>query len=48
MAEQQPVQTTSYPYATHRNVLFEHLQKVDVPSLVASCIAHGRPGNASF
>lgn len=29
-------QAKAFPYATHLNVLFQHLQKVDVPALVDS------------
>ena len=29
--------TTTYPYATHLNVLFPALSRVDVPSLVKAC-----------
>ena len=28
---------TNYPYATHLNVLYDQLEVVDVPSLVAAC-----------
>jgi mannose-6-phosphate isomerase-like protein (cupin superfamily) len=31
---QQADSSKSYPYATHRDVLFRHLQKIDVPGLV--------------
>lgn len=34
MSEQEPTPGTSYPYATHLNILFPQLQKVDVPALV--------------
>lgn len=27
----------SYPYVNHMNVLFEPLQRIDIPSLVAAC-----------
>jgi hypothetical protein len=26
-----------YPYATHLNILYEQLEVVDVPALVAAC-----------
>jgi mannose-6-phosphate isomerase-like protein (cupin superfamily) len=29
--------TSSYPYATHLNVLFEGLERIDVPALVDAC-----------
>ena len=29
--------TPSYPYATHLNVYYAPLERVDVPALVASC-----------
>src|SRR5688572_11692464 len=28
---------TTYPYATHLNVYYDQLEKVDVPALVAAC-----------
>ena len=30
-------QITQYPYATHLNVYYPQLERVDVPSLVAAC-----------
>lgn len=36
MSEQSPQEIQSYPYATHLNVLFGQLEKVDVPALVAA------------
>ena len=29
--------TPEYPYDTHLNVLYDHMQVVDVPALVAAC-----------
>jgi quercetin dioxygenase-like cupin family protein len=34
MTAQKETPATAYPYATHLNVLFPHLEKVDVPALV--------------
>lgn len=34
MTDQDRQQTEAYPYATHLNILFRHLEKVDVPGLV--------------
>jgi hypothetical protein len=36
MSEQELGEATSFPYATHLNVLFPQLEKVDVPALVAA------------
>ena len=36
MNERSGPQGNPYPYTTHLNILFPHLQKVDVPSLVSS------------
>ena len=33
MSEREANSTTAYPYATHLNVLFEHLQRIDVTAL---------------
>jgi mannose-6-phosphate isomerase-like protein (cupin superfamily) len=30
-------ETSPYPYATHLNVLFDSLQRIDVPALVDAC-----------
>jgi mannose-6-phosphate isomerase-like protein (cupin superfamily) len=30
------VETRSHPYATHLNILFSHMEKVDVPTLVGA------------
>jgi mannose-6-phosphate isomerase-like protein (cupin superfamily) len=35
MSQSEAASSKAYPYATHLNVLFQHLQKVDVPGLVA-------------
>jgi hypothetical protein len=32
-----PDPTPAYPYDTHLDVLYDHLQVVDVPALVAAC-----------
>lgn len=34
MSQREPNSSKSYPYATHLDVLFRHLQKIDVPGLV--------------
>jgi mannose-6-phosphate isomerase-like protein (cupin superfamily) len=34
MSQPEANASQSYPYATHMNVLFQHLQKIDVPGLV--------------
>jgi mannose-6-phosphate isomerase-like protein (cupin superfamily) len=34
MSEQQ--QTQAFPYATHLNILFPHLEKIDVPALAGT------------
>src|SRR5258708_37103005 len=34
MTEREPMAAASFPYATHLNILFPHLQKIDVPVLV--------------
>jgi len=34
MTEREPVATAAFPYATHLNILFPALQKIDVPRLV--------------
>ncbi len=34
MSEQQ--QTEAFPYATHLNILFPHLEKIDVPALAGT------------
>jgi mannose-6-phosphate isomerase-like protein (cupin superfamily) len=34
MTEQERTETASFPYATHLNILFPHLEKIDVPALV--------------
>ncbi len=31
------IETPQYPYATHLDVRFQHLQVADVPALVAAC-----------
>lgn len=36
MTEQQDAETASLPYATYLNVLFNQLEKIDVPGLVGS------------
>lgn len=36
MAETQSGETPAFPYATHLNVLFQHLQEIDVPALVSN------------
>jgi mannose-6-phosphate isomerase-like protein (cupin superfamily) len=33
MTEKQSGETPAFPYATHLNVLFQHLQEIDVPAL---------------
>jgi mannose-6-phosphate isomerase-like protein (cupin superfamily) len=35
MSEQDLEQAAEYPYATHLNILFDQLEKVDVPKVVA-------------
>lgn len=34
MNQPEAASATPYPYATHLNVLFQHLQRIDVPGLV--------------
>jgi mannose-6-phosphate isomerase-like protein (cupin superfamily) len=34
MSDQTGLVATGYPYATHMNILFQHLEKIDVPALV--------------
>jgi mannose-6-phosphate isomerase-like protein (cupin superfamily) len=34
MSDQTGLAATGYPYATHMNILFQHLEKIDVPALV--------------
>ena len=34
MSEREPAATAAFPYATHLNILFPALQKIDVPRLV--------------
>ena len=34
MTEQERTESPTLPYATHLNILFEQLQKIDVPALV--------------
>jgi mannose-6-phosphate isomerase-like protein (cupin superfamily) len=36
MSEQGTEAASAYPYATHLNVLFQHLEKIDVPALTAA------------
>lgn len=36
MSEHEATSAKSYPYATHLNVLFQQLQRIDVPELVGA------------
>ncbi len=36
MTDQPQTQATTFPYATHLNILFPHLQKIDLPALASS------------
>lgn len=35
MTAKQSGETSAFPYATHLNILFQHLQEIDVPALVS-------------
>jgi mannose-6-phosphate isomerase-like protein (cupin superfamily) len=36
MSDRRGVAGTDYPYATHMNILFQHLERIDVPALVGA------------